>query len=226
MAAWLGGALSAGGAVLSGLAAYKSAQKQMKFQREMSGTAVQRQMADMRKAGINPILAAKYGGASTPTGASYSLPNIGAAAVEGYKSVSSAKQMQEQARLTGVQADIQKRTLNMLERENVTMAEIQNSAQNIFKSKTLRAFEAGMSGDYSGLKEPYRSFARKINQLMKSSDMLPVTSGIQSTQDPINMSGKNVGKMFSKIGEAGTSLGISAFSETGMSIMRNLGLVK
>ena len=98
MAAWLGGALSAGGAILSGLASYKSAQKQMKYQSRMSNTAVQRQMADMRKAGINPILAAKYGGASTPQGASYSVPNIGAAAVEGYKSVSSAKQMQAQTK--------------------------------------------------------------------------------------------------------------------------------
>lgn len=94
MPAWLGGALAGAGAVMQGIASYKSAQKQMKFQREMSGTAVQRQMADMRKAGINPILAAKYGGASTPSGASYSIPNIGSAAVQGYKDVSSAKQMQ------------------------------------------------------------------------------------------------------------------------------------
>lgn len=106
--AWLGGALSAGGAILSGLASYKSAQKQMKFQREMSGTSVQRQMADMRKAGINPILAAKYGGASTPTGASYSLPNIGAAAVEGYKSASSAKQMQAQSKVAEQQVQLTK----------------------------------------------------------------------------------------------------------------------
>lgn len=100
----VGGLIAGAGSVLQGLASYKSAQKQMKFQREMSNTAVQRQMADLRKAGINPILAAKYGGASTPSGASYSIPNIGAAAVEGYKGVSAAKQMQAQTRLTQQQA--------------------------------------------------------------------------------------------------------------------------
>ena len=45
--------------------------KQMAFQQRNSDTSYQRGMADMQKAGLNPILAGKMGGASTPTGASY-----------------------------------------------------------------------------------------------------------------------------------------------------------
>jgi len=45
--------------------------KQMAFQQYNSDTSYQRGMKDMQKAGLNPILAGKMGGASTPTGASY-----------------------------------------------------------------------------------------------------------------------------------------------------------
>jgi len=45
------------------------AERQMAFQREMASTEYQRAVEDMRKAGINPILAAK-GGNSSPAGAS------------------------------------------------------------------------------------------------------------------------------------------------------------
>lgn len=96
IASVVGGWLGYQGSKDRNIAQQQAASAQMTFQKQMSDTAHQREMADLRAAGLNPILTGKYGGSSTPPGAMPVLENVMHGILQG---VTSAK-MKADTRLT------------------------------------------------------------------------------------------------------------------------------
>ena len=67
--------LYAAGSVASSVIGATSAKGQQRFQKRMSNTAHQREMADLKAGGLNPLLTGKYGGSSTPPGTAFTPGN-------------------------------------------------------------------------------------------------------------------------------------------------------
>lgn len=106
------------------------AQKQMDFQERMSNTAHQREIQDLRKAGLNPILSSKYGGASTPGGAMAQIADIASpatsSAVARRTQDAQMNQMAAQANAAHAQAAYtkQQEANAKLQQENIKQEEI------------------------------------------------------------------------------------------------------
>jgi len=115
------------GAVTSGLSASraeKEAKRNRDFQLAQSNTAHQREVADLRAAGLNPILSAGGRGASTPGGSAAAIPDLSrglAAGASAAYGAASAKNATITADLRGDMLDFYRSDPNIKAATNAAM---------------------------------------------------------------------------------------------------------
>lgn len=158
------------------------AREQMAFQERMSNTAYQRAIQDMRKAGLNPILAAKSP-ASTPGGATTKVDSaLGAgvsSALNAYGQMKNAQNLSAQARLTNAQAAQQ-------EAKNRAKA---GSTKDAGQLNPIELMMAQGSKGYEALTEQLKELAgnsaKDIEALGKRLDELAEKLGTERTEEII-----------------------------------------
>ncbi|QXP08158.1 MAG: DNA pilot protein [Arizlama microvirus] len=124
------------GTILTNEANRKEAKNNRNFQSEMSSSAHQREVADLRAAGLNPILSASGSGASTPSGAQATLENPGSAISTGINTAMAVRQ--SAAGLENVSADTQNKKVSNSLIANQSLSTAKDVEQKSFQNKLLK----------------------------------------------------------------------------------------
>ena len=175
------GGISAYGGYRANQQTKASTARQMAFQERMSNTAHQRQIKDLRAAGINPMLSAKLGGASTPQGASYTARNIGADFGQGFSQGSSAMQSQAQTKQINAQTRVTQQQEIKLKQEIVQMKDLHNERwQRLFATMGPDNIAASVSASLTGVN--VRTLLNNVAQEIGVNEMRSLEQLLKATQ--------------------------------------------
>ncbi len=137
-AAVIGGALIEGfGQGQTNASNRREAERNRNFQREMSSTAVYRRMQDLKRSGINPILAGKFD-ASTPAGNMATMGNIGGAAMSGATSAANIQKTRGDTKTGLTTKATQIAELDMISKQRALILEQITTASNVAQQSALQ----------------------------------------------------------------------------------------
>lgn len=154
----IGGGLGLAGSIHQAETGRKIAREQMRFQERMANTAYQRAVEDMKKAGLNPMLAYMKGGADTPSGASWNPPNHGEALVSSAVQSAQAKEAIKNMRAQNENLQAQNDKIRSeIEVNKANELLIQNTAKKV-------AADTARSETYSKIWQPAGDIAEHLTE--------------------------------------------------------------
>lgn len=164
VSALIGGGIGLLGTHSANQASSAQAQRQMDFQERMSNTAHQREVSDLKKSGLNPILSASGAGASTPGGAAGSISDLSPSVSKGIESAIGIKSAKANIENTEANTDLaHDQATNLAHERSVLTGQVLNLKEdaelkrlnNTLLEKTMPHMvkEAKAKGDYSNINQ-------------------------------------------------------------------------